>query len=25
VEWANLVRKGAATLSARMGYSPQPQ
>ncbi|WP_433367916.1 IclR family transcriptional regulator [Actinoplanes sp. CA-142083] len=25
VDWADLVRKGAATLSARMGHSAQPQ
>jgi DNA-binding IclR family transcriptional regulator len=25
VEWAKLVREGAATLSARMGYSGQPR
>src|SRR3954469_3189792 len=25
VEWADLVREGAATLSARMGYSAQPE
>ena len=25
VEWAELVREGAATLSARMGYRARPQ